>query len=351
MGTSQREADERHAPDDTDTSGAGDLFDSASNFDFDQLDEPCQLNQIPLEDDMETNAYPSSLTFPTGDNFFQISDGIAGTSHDILGGDLDICNAPASSEYSKISSSPPTGPWHQSVDASNVAPTSMIPPLEVNTADDQWLGSFPENVDVESSLTDFAWRDNLTNFIGPNGISFHNEKSESWASALALPAESFSHAAQPTGSDLYPKEYFNTNCSVKFENRSFDFAQTQPKGFDSEGQQLKKFDKEKLHNIIVEIMKSRLRQRTQSCLSPRPPSVRQSPIEGIESLAPLIKQCLSSLKRSKSRATEMPKERIGLQNRLKLDISWMNEELRITVDSLWSALAGSSCHNPAHLRV
>jgi hypothetical protein len=310
--TSQRLAKKRRKPDDTETSEANSLFDSAIDFEFDQLDQV-----LPSEEDVNRTEVPASFSSDTSssDEFSHIlSNDIGRTPNSISSSFFDLCNTQTLSQDSNISLLADE-PWYHSDDMGNPASPSTMLHSRANPAG--VLGSLQEDICARNPL-DFDWLGESGNFNGSHALSAGN--GDKWSGINVFEPKFNQPVVLPRGLTLGPRGGPDTHGPMKPTSGDVD-CETQssgaphaPEKVDNGIQELREFDEAHLYTIMTEL-KSRLRERLGRSLPNEPVLGRQPSLKERENLAPLIEQCLITLRGPTVHMKEPKKDRTGLEDK------------------------------------
>jgi hypothetical protein len=332
--TSQRLADKRRKPD-TETSEEDSLFDSAIDFEFDQLD-----NAPPSEEDViistETTTSHSSAT-SSGDEFaHSLSNEIDRTPDSISSNLFDLCNSQTLSQYSNIPSLVDES-WCYSDDMNDPASISGMLHSGTNLAGDSWIGSLQQDI-CDGNSMDFEWQGDLASFNGPHVLPGNGEN---WSGSNIFVPGSHRTVVQPIIHGPIKSASGDINGGV--ETRSSG-APLQPEKVDNGMQQPKGFDQAQLYTLMTEL-KSQLHERRKHSIQKRPVPARRPQLAERDDLAPLIEQCLATLRGPATHLSGNKKDRTGLEDRRS--VKRYGAEVETTVEYLWNALRVESCRIPS----
>ncbi len=282
--TSQRLADRRRNPD-ADNLEEDSVFDSGIDFGFDQLD-----TALPSEEDVnistETSTSHSSVA-SSGDEFAHtLSNEIDNTSDSISSNLFDFCNSQTLSQYSNISSLADET-WCHSDGMSD--PTSMSGMLHsgTNIAGDRWIGSLQQDI-CDGNSMNFEWQGDPSSFIGSHDVSGIGEH---WNGSNIFVPEPHGPVIQPVINHPIKSASGGIDGGVGLQS---SIPSLLPDTAGNGMQQPKRFDEAQLYMLMTEL-KSQLHEGRRDTIQTRAAQGRR-PLAERDDLAPLIEQCLTTLR-------------------------------------------------------
>jgi hypothetical protein len=331
--TSQRLADKRRKPD-ADNLEEDNLFDSAIDFGFDQL-----YNAPPSEEDVnistETNTSHSSVTSSGGEFAHSLSNEIDRTPDSISSNLFDFCNSQTLSQYSNIPSLADET-WYY--DMNDPASISGMLHSGTNIAGGRWIGSLQQDI-CDGSSMDFEWQGDLPRFNGSHDVSGIGEH---WSESNIFVPESHGPVIQPVIHDPMNSASGGTDGGVETQ---LSVASLPPETAGNRMQQPKRFDEAQLYMLMTEL-KSQLHERRKDTIQTRPVLGRR-PLAERDDLAPLIEQCLTTLREPTTCTSGSGNEEAGAIQEDSGPAKKYRAEVEMRVAYLWNALTVESCRIPS----
>jgi hypothetical protein len=327
--TSQRLANRRRSPN---TEEEDTLFDSAIDFEFDQLD-----NAPPSEEDViistETTTNHSSGT-SSGDEFaHSLSNEIDRTPDSISSNLFDLCNSQTLSQYSNIPSLVDET-WCQFDDMNDPASVSGMLHSGTNVAGDDWIGSLQQDI-CDGNSMDFQWQGDLASVNVPHVLSGNGGN---WSGSNVFVPASHRTVVQPVIHDPIKSAsgggVETQSSGVPLPAEKVDNGMQQPKGF----------DQAQLDTLMAEL-KSQLQERRKQGIQKRLIPARRPPLAERDDLAPLIEQCLTTLRGPNTHMSGNKENRAGPEDRRP--VKRYGAEVETTVEYLWNMLRAESCRIPS----
>lgn len=338
--TSKRLADKRRKPEDIETSEEDSLVDSAIDFDLDQLDDtPPSKGDVNISTEVTTSR--PSLTSRSDDFAHGASYEIGRTPDSISGSFFDLCNSQALSQYSNIPSLADET-WYRSDDMSEPASISGTLHSGTNLASDRCVGSLQQDICDDNPMD---WHGDLASFSASNVLSGNGDN---WSGMDIFEPESHRSVVPQGGLIIAPLEDLDLYNPIKSTSGNVNgCTQTKssvvpvlPERVDN-GMQPREFDQAQLYIIMTE-MTSQLRERRKHSIPKRPVPPRRSPLAERQDLAPLIEQCLSTLRGPTPHMPGSKTDGTGLKDRTVKRYG-IEVDLRMTVEYLWNAVRAEPC--------
>ncbi|TVY15246.1 hypothetical protein LARI1_G008960 [Lachnellula arida] len=291
--TSQRLADKRRKPD-ADKSEEDSLFDSGIDFGFDHLD-----TALPSEEDVnistETSTSHPSVASSRDEFAHSLSNEIDSTSDSISSNLFDFCDSQTLSQYSNISSLADET-WCHSDDMSDPASMSGMLYSGTNIAGDRWIGSLQQDI-CDGSSMNFEWQ----------GVP-----------------ESHGPVIQPV-----------IHHAIKSASNTAGNRMQQPK----------QIDEAQLCMLLMEL-KSQLHEGRRDTIQTRPTQSRR-PLAERDDLAPLIEQCLTTLREPTTCMSVSGNKGAGARQEDSGPERRYGAEVEMRVAYLWNALTVEFCRIPS----
>jgi hypothetical protein len=333
--TSQRLADKRRKPD-ADNLEEHSLFDSGIDFGFDQLD-----TALPSEEDVnistETGISHSSVASSRDEFAHSLSNEIDSTPDRISSNLFDFCNSQTLSQYSNISSLADET-WCHSGDMSDPASISGMLHSGTNIEGDRWIGSLQQDI-CDGNSMNFEWQGNSPSFNGSHDVSGIGEH---WTGSNILVPESHAPVIQPVIHDpMKPASGWMDGG----DGLQSSIASLPPDTAGNGMQQPKRFDEAQLYTLMTELM-SQLHEGRKDTIQTRPAQGRR-PLGEWDDLAPLIEQCLTTLREPTTCMSGTGNKRAGAIQEDSGPGKRYGAEVEMRVAYLWNALTVESCRIPS----
>jgi hypothetical protein len=311
--TSQRLANRRRSPN---TEEEDTPFDSAIDFEFEQLD-----NAPPYEENViistETSTNHSSGTSSVDKFAHNLLNEIDRTPDSISSNLFDLPNSQTLSLHSNIPSLVDET-WCYSNDMNDPAPVSEILYSRTNVAGDSWGGSSQQEI-CDGNSMNFKWQGDFASANRPQVLSGNGENC--CGPNVFLPA--FHRTViQPV---LHDPIKSTSSGGVGTQSSEVPFS---PEKADNGMQQSKGFDQAQLYALMTKL-KSQLNERRKHGIQKTLVLARRPPLVERDDLAPLIEQCLTTLRGPKTHMSGLEDRRPGIR---------YGAEVETTVEYLWNAL-------------
>lgn len=333
--TSQRLADKRRKPD-ADNLEEDNLFDSGIDFGPDQLD-----TALPSEEDVnistETSTSHSSVTSSGGEFAHSLSNEIDSTPDSISSNLFDFCNSQTLSQYSNISSLADET-WCHSDDMSDPASISGMLHSGTNIAGERWIGSLQQGI-CDGNSMNFEWQGDPTSSNGSHNVTGIGEH---WSGSNIFVPESHGPVIQPVIHD--PMKFASGGIDGGVGLQS-SIALLPPDTAGNGMQQPKRFDEAQLYKLMTEL-KSQLHGGRKDTIQTRPVQ-RRRPLAERDDLAPLIEQCLTTLREPTTCMSGSGNKEAGARQEDSGPGKRYGAEVEMRVAYLWNALRVESCRIPS----
>jgi hypothetical protein len=336
--TSQRLADKRRKPD-AENLEEDSLFDSGIHFGFDQLD-----TALPSEEDVnistETSTSHSSVA-SSRDEFAQsLSNEIDSTSDSISSNLFDFCNSQTLSQYSNISSLADET-WCLSDDMSDPSSMSEMLHSGTNITGDGWIGSLQQDI-CDGSSMNFEWQGDPPSFNVFNRSHDVSGFGEHWNGSNILVPESHGPVIQPVIHHPTKSASGGIDGGVGLQSSILSLP---PDTAGNRMQQPKQIDEAQLYMLMMEL-KSQLHEGRRDTIQTRPAQGRR-PLTERDDLAPLIEQCLNTLREPTTCMSVSGNKGAGTRQEDSGPGRRHGAEVEMRVAYLWNALTVESCRIPS----